>query len=73
MKLDGAKLVAARHRKGMSQEELAFACGLTKTTISYAENGRDVYPSTGKKICTALEIDLAVVVLPEERENGDAA
>jgi transcriptional regulator with XRE-family HTH domain len=71
MKLNGAKLVMARYRKGWHQRDVANATGLTSVTISNAETGKSVDPRTGKKICEALEIDLADVVLAEE--DGDAA
>lgn len=72
MKLNAAKVVTARHQKGMNQTELARKCGLTVVTISKAENGGDVYPATGKRICRALGIELSEVVLPTE-DDGDAA
>ncbi len=68
MKLNGAKLINARHGKGMKQAEVADACDVTIVTISNAENGKDVYPATGKKICDFLELDLPDVVLPVEEE-----
>lgn len=75
MKLDSAKLITARHRKGMNQTKLAEACGVSIVTISNAENEKDVYPATGLRICEILEISLAEVVLPVESEgkDGDAA
>jgi len=59
----------------MNQTQLAKKTGLTLTTISKVENGRDVYPATGKKICQVLGIDLADIVVPSEerQEGGDAA
>jgi transcriptional regulator with XRE-family HTH domain len=75
MKLNSAKLVTARHRKGLNQTQVAQKSGLTVTTISKAENGHDVYPITGKKICQVLNIDLAEIVVPsvEQQAGGDAA
>lgn len=75
MKLDSAKLVTARHRMGLNQTQLAKKSRLTLTTISKAENGHDLYPSTGKKICQVLGIDLAEMVVVSNRpsERGDAA
>ena len=73
MKLDGSRLVTARHRKGLNQFEVASAVGVSIVTVSNAENNRDVYPGTGRKICEFLGIDLAAVVLPAMKGSGDAA
>jgi transcriptional regulator with XRE-family HTH domain len=75
MKLNGTRLINARHQKGLNQRAVADACGVSLVTISNAEHGKEVYPATGKKICEFLEIDLAETVLPvQEREgDGDAA
>ncbi len=70
MQLDKKKIVTARHRKGWNQTQLAKKSKLTITTISKAENEFDVYPGTGEKICRALNVALADVVIPEEERNA---
>ena len=73
MKLNSGMLITGRQRKGWNQTELAEKSGVSVVTISKAENGNDVRPSTGVAICTTLDIDLAAAVIPVESENGDAA
>lgn len=74
MKLNGARLITARHQRGWNQTELARRCGLTIQTISGAENGKDVYPATGDVICSVLGLNLKDVVVPTEKAgDGDAA
>jgi transcriptional regulator with XRE-family HTH domain len=47
---------AARRRRGISQQELAFACGLHRTEISLLERGeRDPRLSTVVRIALALD------------------
>jgi transcriptional regulator with XRE-family HTH domain len=46
----------ARHRRGLSQERLAYACKLHRTEISLLERGeRDPRLSTIVKLARALE------------------
>lgn len=73
MKLDGMKLRRERESKGLNQTQVAKKCKprTTVVTISNAENGRDLYPSTAKRICDALNIELKDVMLPME-DNSDA-
>jgi transcriptional regulator with XRE-family HTH domain len=74
MKLNVTKVIDARHRKGMNQTQVAKAAGLTIATISKIENGGEVYPDTGKRLCDVLGIDLADCVLSVgdlvEEKNG---
>lgn len=47
---------AARRRRGISQQELAFACGLHRTEVSLLERGeRDPRLSTVVRIARALD------------------
>ena len=74
MKLNGKKLIDARHRKGLTQEQVAEGTGLHRLTINNAENGESIWPKTGKLLCEFLQIDLAATVLSVEQEgDGDAA
>lgn len=71
MKLDGRKLIHARHRKGLTQKQVSKRTKLSLPTIINAESGRDVFPKTGHSLCRFLEIDLAEVVLPVNGEEED--
>jgi transcriptional regulator with XRE-family HTH domain len=70
MKLNGSMVRDGRHRKGLTQQQLAEALEMSAPTIVRAENGGDIWPTTGKLICEFLQVDLAKAVVPEE---GDAA
>lgn len=70
MKLDSAKLKTARLRMGLNQSEVAEGSGVSLTTVSNAEAGKDIYPSTGRHLCNFLGLDLADVVIPVESGNG---
>ncbi|MDO7785712.1 helix-turn-helix domain-containing protein [Desulforamulus aquiferis] len=53
----GKNIRKIRSEKGLSQEELAFACGLHRTYISDIERGlRNVSVDNIHKIATALDI-----------------
>lgn len=55
----GARLREARNRLGMSQDELAAAADVTKTTIQGLENGRSRgYGSTWRKLAQVLGVDV---------------
>lgn len=56
----GNQIYKARIEKGLTQEELAEAVGVTPASISYYENGKK-RPSFEKikKICHTLNIDMA--------------
>lgn len=74
MKLNGSLLKDARDRKGLTQQELARAAGISVPTIVRAERGGEVWPGTGRHLCDFLEIDLALVVISRSQEgDGDAA
>lgn len=64
MRLNGAMLKNARDRKGLTQQELATAVGLSVPTIVRAEQGGLISPSTGRLICEYLGIALAAAVVP---------
>lgn len=73
MKLKGDLLKDARDRKGLTQKEVARATGLSEPTLVRAENGEEVFTSTGIALCNFLGLDLATTVLPRSREGDDAA
>jgi transcriptional regulator with XRE-family HTH domain len=51
-----ANMRRARQRRGLSQERLAYACGLHRTEISLLERGeRDPRLSTVVRLARALE------------------
>ena len=54
----GRKVVALRHSRGMSQDELARRSGVTQAAISHIENDeyREVRPITLRKLAKALRV-----------------
>jgi len=72
MKLKGSLLKDARDRKGLTQQELAEAVGISVPTIGRAEGGGEIWPSTGREICEYLGVDLNMAVV-SRGGNGDAA
>lgn len=55
-------LIAQRHRQGMTQSELAKACGLTQSVIARLESKKATPQlTTLLKVAAALNCDLAVV------------
>ena len=55
----GKKIVALRNAKGISQEELAYRCGIHRAYMGTIERGeKSVTLNTIEKIAKGLEIDL---------------
>jgi transcriptional regulator with XRE-family HTH domain len=50
------RLRDVRHRLALSQEELAEASGVARSTIIKLEAGRDAWPSTVRKLAAALGV-----------------
>ena len=50
------RLRDVRHRMALSQEELAEKSGVARSTIIKLEAGRDAWPSTVRKLATALGV-----------------
>jgi transcriptional regulator with XRE-family HTH domain len=84
MKLKASKLIDARHKKGLKQQEVANGAAVSLMTVSNAENGKELQPGTAKKLCVFLdlvnengEIDSGVLVPAEDKntskERNDAA
>lgn len=73
MKLQSRMMLDGRDRKGLTQAQLAEALKISIPTIVRAENGGEIWPSTGKLICEFLEIDLAKAVIARDEGDGDAA
>jgi transcriptional regulator with XRE-family HTH domain len=61
----GRNLVDARRRRGVSQERLAFAAGLTRDTIGKLENGR-----RQPRLATILILCEVLRVEPNELLDG---
>lgn len=75
MKLNGNVLRNARDRRALTQTDVAEALEMSIATVNKAENGAEIHPSTGRKLCEYLGVELAttVVLRPEDGERGDAA
>lgn len=53
----GHRIADERHRQGMTQSELAVACGLTLKTISMLENGqRELKVDSLMRLCECLQV-----------------
>ena len=61
----GKKIKYIRKQRGMSQKELADACGYSNTTICYIERGGDYKISTLEKIEEVLRCKL-ILLLEED-------
>jgi transcriptional regulator with XRE-family HTH domain len=66
----GARIKIARARRGMSQQQVADAIGVARTTVDSWENGRS-QPKRGK-VLGALERELGVSLF-EPETLGDLA
>ena len=56
------KLAEIRKAKGLTQEQLAAASGITGRCISRAESGKGVYLLTAKAIAKTLKIKLEELI-----------
>ena len=67
VRIDGAKVRAAREAKFLSQRELAAKAGVNHNTVWRIEGSDsiEVHPRTIRKIAEALSVDPASLV-PEE-------
>jgi transcriptional regulator with XRE-family HTH domain len=57
MEVDVETLKALRQKQVLTVAELAQKAGVSKNTISKAENGGSVYPSTVRKLARALGVE----------------
>jgi transcriptional regulator with XRE-family HTH domain len=56
-----AQLVKARHKRGLTQKQLAEASGITQSNISYIENGlSNVTIDTLHQLSSALNFELVI-------------
>jgi len=70
MKLKREVLRNARDRKGLSQQEVAHAIGVSLPVIVRAEAGRNIHNSTGRYLCEYLGIELETAVVPRFEEDN---
>lgn len=72
MRYDYPKLKEARLQKGWDQTTLAFKAGVSVATICRIETGNRTVkkPSTIKKLCRALGVPLASIVIADEEDTG---
>ena len=54
---DGEKVLSERSRTGLSQDELAHAAGVSKSTIERIEKGKSCFLSTFRLIANALKLN----------------
>lgn len=58
-----AQLVKARHKRGLTQKQLAEASGMTQSNISYIENGlANVTIDTLHQLSSALNFELVIKI-----------
>jgi|tagenome__1003787_1003787.scaffolds.fasta_scaffold13162799_1 HTH-type transcriptional regulator, competence development regulator len=57
MEVNTETLRTLREERVLTVSELARQAGVSKNTISKAENGGSVYPSTVRKLAQALGVD----------------
>lgn len=50
-----------RKQRGMTQEDLAYAAGITQGMVSQIENGRRVRLDTLEAVASALKVDLGAL------------
>ncbi len=62
VEVDVVKLKNLRKQRVLTIEQLAEKAGVSKNTISKAERGGSVYPSSIHKIATALQVDASELV-----------
>lgn len=55
-----------RERAALSQEELAQRAGVSRVTIIRIERGEDTFPSTARKLATALGVLPSDLMAPDE-------
>lgn len=58
IRLDDRKIRMIMYDNGMTQVELSKRSGVSRPTLSKAVSGGTCSAETGKKICTALGIDI---------------
>lgn len=54
----GERIAVERHRKGLTQGQLADRCGLPKNVVKSAEDGRSIPFWVAKQLARALEVTL---------------
>jgi transcriptional regulator with XRE-family HTH domain len=62
VEVDAMKLRNLRKQQVLTIEQLASRAGVSKNTISKAENGGSVYPSSIHKIASALGVEASDLV-----------
>lgn len=62
MEVDVEKLKELRRRRVWTIQQLATKAGVSKNTISKAERGGSVYPSSIHKIAAALDVEPSELV-----------
>jgi transcriptional regulator with XRE-family HTH domain len=64
----GIKLKVLREKKRLSQEELAYAIGVTQTTIGNWEHGKSIKHEYISKLAEALEVPVDYLLI-ENKSN----
>jgi DNA-binding XRE family transcriptional regulator len=67
VKLDAKKVVEARERLGLGQEELAARAEISPNTVLRVEHGFEIRPVTARRIARGLGLEVAdLYQKPEE-------
>lgn len=67
---NGPKIAALRKARGMTQQQLAKAAGMSQSAISLIESG--FHPETLSAIAEALHVDVSEIAISgEDRQEGE--
>lgn len=58
MRIDRIKLVSELTKRDMTQKRLSELSGVSRATLNYVKNGKSCSDEVGRKIATALGIDV---------------
>ena len=59
MKLDASRVVEARERLGLAQDDLAVRAEVSPNTILRIEHGFEIRPVTARRVARALGLEVA--------------
>jgi len=71
MKLSQGKVQRARYRLGLSLEDVAKVCGISKNTVGRAEHEEEIRTLSARKIAGALKVEVADLIKEEAYVEAD--